>query len=126
MKSKEEPKQENCCTPIGQIKRYINCVGCDQKPKQDTVGKEFYESADKVITVKRQETLEEVAHKMLDDYGIKSIGQSIGVLEVKKLMVKMAKWQAERMYEIMNAYTDDVMGGCNLRAEEWFEQNKNK
>jgi hypothetical protein len=46
----------------------------------------------------KQETLEEVAHKMLDDYGIKSMGQSIGVLEVKKLMVKMAKWQAERMY----------------------------
>ena len=21
-----------CCTPIGQIKRYINCIGCDRKP----------------------------------------------------------------------------------------------
>jgi hypothetical protein len=46
----------------------------------------------------KQETIEEAAHKMLDDYGIKSMGQSIGVLEVKKLMVKMAKWQAERRY----------------------------
>ena len=27
----------------------------DINPKHDTVGKEFYESADKVITVKRQE-----------------------------------------------------------------------
>ena len=34
---KEEPKQENCCTPIGQIKRYINCKGCDRKPKQETL-----------------------------------------------------------------------------------------
>jgi hypothetical protein len=34
---KEEPKQENCCTPIGQIKRYMNCVGCDRKPKQETL-----------------------------------------------------------------------------------------
>jgi hypothetical protein len=32
----EEPKQENCCTPIGQIKRYVDCVGCDRKPKQNT------------------------------------------------------------------------------------------
>mgnify|MGYP003656716503 CR=1 FL=1 len=46
----------------------------------------------------KQETLEEVAHEMLVDYGIKSIGQSIGVLTVKKLMVNMAKWQAEKMY----------------------------
>jgi hypothetical protein len=30
----EEPKQENCCTPLGQIKRYVDCVGCDKKPKQ--------------------------------------------------------------------------------------------
>jgi hypothetical protein len=30
----EESKQENCCTPAGQIKRYVDCVGCDRKPKQ--------------------------------------------------------------------------------------------
>jgi hypothetical protein len=30
----EEPKQENCCTPASQIKRYVDCVGCDRKPKQ--------------------------------------------------------------------------------------------
>ena len=45
-----------------------------------------------------KETLEEAAHKMLVDYGIKSIGQSIGVLTVKKLMVNMAKWQQKRSY----------------------------
>jgi len=33
----QEPKQENCCTPIGQIKRYMNCVGCDRKPQQETL-----------------------------------------------------------------------------------------
>jgi hypothetical protein len=22
----------NCCTPKGQLKRYLHCVGCDQKP----------------------------------------------------------------------------------------------
>jgi hypothetical protein len=37
-----------------------------------------------------------------------------------------AKWQQERMFEIMNEYTDDVMGGCNLRAKDWFEQFKKK
>jgi hypothetical protein len=30
----EEPKQLNCCTPVNQIKRYVDCVGCDRKPKQ--------------------------------------------------------------------------------------------
>ena len=27
-------EQNNCCTPIGQIKRYVDCKGCDRKPKQ--------------------------------------------------------------------------------------------
>jgi hypothetical protein len=34
---KEKLKQENCCTPVGQIKRYINCVGCDRKPEKETL-----------------------------------------------------------------------------------------
>jgi hypothetical protein len=37
MESKEEPKQENCCTPVGQLKRYVDCVGCDRKPTQETL-----------------------------------------------------------------------------------------
>jgi hypothetical protein len=57
---KEEPKQENCCTPEGQIKRYKDCIGCDKKPKQEMAGKAFYESADKVIVVKRQERLKDI------------------------------------------------------------------
>jgi hypothetical protein len=30
-------KQENCCTPEGQIKRYKDCIGCDKKPKHETL-----------------------------------------------------------------------------------------
>jgi hypothetical protein len=43
-----------------------------------------------------------------------------------------AKWQAKTMYSeeemiiIMDSYADDVMGGCNLRAKEWFEQLNKK
>ena len=35
-----KPKQENCCTPEGQIKRYVDCIGCDKKPKQETFKKD--------------------------------------------------------------------------------------
>jgi hypothetical protein len=53
-----------------------------------------------------QETLEEVAHKMLDDYGIKSMGQTIGVLKVKEIMVNFAKWQQE---QDKNKYSKEVL-----------------
>jgi hypothetical protein len=46
----------------------------------------------------KQETLEEAAHKMLMDFGIMSVGESINVLNVKKLMVLFAKEQKKRMY----------------------------
>jgi hypothetical protein len=54
----------------------------------------------------KQETLEEVAHKMLINYGIKSMGQSIVVLEVKKLMINFAKWQQE---QDKNKYSEEDM-----------------
>ena len=96
-----------------------------------------------------KETLEEVAHKMLVDYGIKSIGQSIGVLTVKKLMVNMAKWQQERMYskeDLKEVYFSaikstgegrngefasgnspvDIKKEFTEEFEEWFEQFKKK
>ena len=87
----------------------------------------------------KQETLEEVAHKMLVDYGIKSIGQSIGVPTVKKLMVNMAKWQAERMHseeDLKEAFEAGHKKGFSgypntenwkeLPFEKWFEQFKKK
>jgi len=92
--------------------------------------------------MKNKETLEEVAHEMLVDYGIKSIGQSIGVPTVKKLMVNMAKWQAERMYseeEVLNILFQWSMYGVDIELDklvdklpsilpynEWFEQFKKK
>jgi len=26
---------QQCCTPKGQIKRYVNCIGCDRKPIEE-------------------------------------------------------------------------------------------
>ena len=77
----------------------------------------------------KKETLEELAHKMLDDYGIKSMGQSIGVLEVKKLMVKMAKWQQERSYseeEVIKIVEKSRKTGLTAEILLLFEQLKKK
>jgi hypothetical protein len=51
--------------------------------------------------------------------------EDITPIEVSKIdFIEGAKWQAERMFDLMNQYTDDVMAGCNLRAEEWVSQFK--
>ena len=66
-------KQENCCTPIGQIKRYVDCKGCDRKPLQ--------------------ETLEEFINEVTKDFeGEMSIKFTSGGIKLG------AKWQAKRMY----------------------------
>jgi hypothetical protein len=111
MESKEEPKQENCCTPIGQIKRYLNCVGCDQKPEQET-NKTHYSDVvpniDKDVLLKmwneampklepKQETLEEVALRLIPYQSTAGLMDSFsGNMRVG--FVRGAKWQAERMY----------------------------
>ena len=95
---KEEPKQENCCTPEGQIKRYVDCKGCDRKPKQ--------------------ETLSEAALKYSSEpqYFGKESGFRAG-----------AKWQQERMYseeEVLEIVSN--CDGSISQAKKWFKQFKKK
>ena len=66
-----------------------------------------------------KETLEEAAERLATNRHSRST--SAWYL-YKNGIIEGAKWQTERMYEIMDAYADDVMGGCTLRAKEWFEQ----
>jgi hypothetical protein len=68
--------QDNCCTPIGQIKRYVDCVGCDKKP--------------------RQETFEEAAAKHFNEE-IFVEGVTIQYA-LQEAFIIGAKWQAERRY----------------------------
>jgi hypothetical protein len=51
----QEPKQENCCTPVGQIKRYVDCVGCDKKPKEKTIEELAFEKYPRSMSEKDSE-----------------------------------------------------------------------
>jgi hypothetical protein len=73
----EENKQENCCTPIGQIKRYVDCKGCDKKPE---IKKEIVESMEKKIIDYIDDIWDELYHMedILDGtYSIGMFGDSI-------------------------------------------------
>ena len=92
--------------------------------KQETTGKKFYESADVVITVSKQETFEEVANNW-----IKNTSE---FLSVKNGFVAGAKWQAERMYSeedvyhILCEHTAFLFMGGKSTLTEWFEKYKKK
>jgi phage gp46-like protein len=60
----------------------------------------------------KQETIEEAAE--------------LSYLETKYRtpFIAGAKCMEKKMLELMDSYADDVMGGCTLRANEWFEQFK--
>ena len=96
---KEEPKQENCCTPIGQIKRYVDCIGCDRKPKQECKGsfKDCFKPLDEcVCDTMKQETLEEASEKFRNkNPGTMQGGNNTKILNAFKAG---AKWQQERSY----------------------------
>ena len=103
--------QDNCCTPIGQIKRYVDCKGCDRKPKQETL----------------EEAAEYYAHnyfEMHDNNNYKALGKGFQA---------GAKWQSERMYseeEVLDILdkllTSMVKGKKTGLMEQWFEQFKKK
>lgn len=120
-------KQENCCTPEGQIKRYKDCIGCDKKPKQEMAGKAFYESADKVIVVKRQEPLEEAAERIFPKEKYPTSFETL-----RKAFISNAKYQAERMYseedmkKAFNSSSLTSMLDVYDSFEEFIKQFKNK
>jgi hypothetical protein len=102
--SKEEPKQEFLLF---------------DKERADTITSEGQKTVRELQNTIQQETLEEAAEKEYDD----------NLFDYEKYrdgFIKGAKWQQEKIYEIMDLYADDVMGGCTLRAKEWFEQFKKK
>ena len=80
-----------------------------------------------------KETIEEAAHRILTEYGIKSIGQSIGVIKVQELMVEMAKWQQEKMYSeeevldiLRKSHSIEQTSKMDSWITKWFEQFKKK
>jgi ribosomal protein L5 len=81
-----------------------------------------------VQSAMRDKELEKAAHKILCDYGIYSVSQRIGILEVKKLMVKMANLQKEqnkKMYneeEVLTIIAD--CDGSVTQAKKWLENFK--
>jgi hypothetical protein len=70
----------------------------------------------------KQETLEEAAERYFPS------AEKIGgeTYTAYKGFIAGAKHMEKKMLELMDSYADDVMGGCTLRAKEWFEQLKNK
>jgi hypothetical protein len=36
------PEKYECCTPKGQVQRYVHCVGCDKKPIENSLEKKLY------------------------------------------------------------------------------------
>jgi hypothetical protein len=122
---KEEPKHPKVLSEKGN-ELFFDEQGnlIKEEPKQE-VGKEFYESADKTITVYRQETLEEAAK-------IYTRNIELGTRNDYNAFVAGANYQAKRMYseeevkQIIEAtlieYSDYVLADI----PEWFKQFKKK
>ena len=99
-----------------------------EEPNPLTVGKEFYESADKNITVYRQETLEEAAERLYPD---RCDGTNRSAEIYRRIFIDGAKLQAERMYseeDLLSAFEAGMMfiGEDKGSFREWFEKFKKK
>ena len=110
----------------------IHVLPTDKEPVKGDLEKEMFELEQELDipsnlrwhnSKPKQETLEEFAkQEAIKQYSEDTFGNLI----VRKSIEKGAKWQVERMYSVIDEYVNDVMGGCNLRFDEWFEQFKNK
>ena len=70
----------------------------------------------------KKETLEEAAEKWLNKDGFNIYNH----YDTRPSFIAGGKWQQQQMYSVIDKYVDDVMLGCNLRFDKWFELNKSK
>ena len=142
---KEEPKQENCCTPLGQIKRYEDCYGCDRKPKQEKLT--YTESAKKeerisncTMMKRKQKTVEEreLYWDLVDAKAEQN--NTIDLDAYAKGVQDGVKWMQERMYseedmisfahfyfrEEFNSTMQNSDKSIDEILQEWFNQFKKK
>jgi hypothetical protein len=107
---------------------YYKIIIPQEKAKQDTVGKEFYESADKVITVKRQEKKPHSFCETPEEQCTMNYCDENGCQNRVRHLVEPKQEQDKKMYneeevlEILN----DCRGENPIDIDKWFEQFKKK
>jgi hypothetical protein len=135
----EESKQENCCTPVGQIKRYVDCVGCDRKPKQETLEETteinltrlcYYDKRNPDFQIKEEYGYDKEEVEATGNFSKKDCACDNCFYGRSKLTEQLI-WQQERMYseeDLRNAYRwgTTVNHGTKEHFNEWFEQFKKK
>jgi len=108
--TQEEPKQE--CT----------CGVCDYCEEQESI---------QILKEAKENTLKQETFWERVDYISFLHTQNLNGRETEDELFKAGiiagiEETEELMLDLMDAYADDVMGGCTLKAKEWFEKHKKK
>ena len=129
---KEETKQENCCTPIGQIKRYVDCIGCDKKPKQETIDN-FYCGNEVDFNEQCQKQCDKCVNATGVDYGKLNIKQETIEEAYNRIFNSKldrvlkagftggAKWQQEK-YTIEEQYVEHTIDKVSKEYIKGFNE----
>lgn len=80
------------------------------------------------------ETVEQAAHKILTEFGVKSIGDNINAHSVKGLMILMASWQKQqdeaKYKELLDSHNEllegikeisEVSNGIGVLNQNWLK-----
>jgi hypothetical protein len=89
----KEEKQDNCCTPIGQIKRYVDCKGCDKKPKKENTLEEKaeeYEYTDGIYGFKAGAKWQQ--ERMYSEEEVKQIIEATLIEHSDFVLADIPKW----------------------------------
>ena len=120
---------------------YYSYIIPKEEPEQETVGRQFYKTADMVISVIRnKETLEEAAKGYSERH--QDVSGNLGKYLVSAVFQDGAKWQSERIEneseqlinELESLVKDNNLGESYRagimtsiwRIKKWFEQFKKK
>jgi hypothetical protein len=116
---------------------YCTCIECLTMFQGDKRSVHCENCAIRLSKENEEESINKKVKEILIKYGIKSLGQKIGVLDVQSLMFKIAKQQTEtlyneeQVYKILQELRLEIKSGVQkwqedfeFDLENWFENNK--
>jgi hypothetical protein len=107
--------KHECCTPKGQVSRYVNCIGCDKKPIEGATLSYAEAQKDSFnIMEKKQTAVEWLIEKINKDLIHKSMGQ---IFEQAKQMEKE---------QIIGAANNGCKGRCMIDTSRDGKQYYNE
>lgn len=114
--------KHECCTPKGQVPRYVDCVGCDKKPIEGATLSYAQAQKDSFSIMEKKQSSIEYLVSEIENIGF-SVNNTLEFYDIVQIAREMHKEEIEESWN--SARGGDAYHTGNQYFNETFGETKN-